>query len=130
MINLTGFLLCISTISIVILVTCFNAAASTKPATSSKNSFTAYVRDPKRFAAIQLKISDFVFCDVSLAFPIRAKDLIYRMTLDEKLRQLGDLAYVVPRLGLHVYGGVLRHFAACPILVARKTLLLAHVSTN
>lgn len=48
-------------------------------------------------------MSDFSFCDSSLSYKERAKDLVKRMTLQEKVLQLGDLAYGVPRLGLPKY---------------------------
>ncbi|PIA36575.1 hypothetical protein AQUCO_03300044v1 [Aquilegia coerulea] len=43
------------------------------------------------------------FCDKSLPFEVRSKELIDRMTLDEKIGQLGDIALGVPRLGLPPY---------------------------
>ncbi|XP_021595118.2 probable beta-D-xylosidase 5 [Manihot esculenta] len=48
-------------------------------------------------------MSKFAFCDSSLSYDVRARDLVNHMTLHEKVRQLGDLAYGVPRLGLPKY---------------------------
>ncbi|ESR62894.1 hypothetical protein CICLE_v10018058mg, partial [Citrus x clementina] len=67
------------------------------------NKTFTYVCDPARFAELKLKLSDFTFCDAKLPYPVRAKDLVDRMTLAEKVQQLGDLAYGVPRLGLPLY---------------------------
>ncbi|XP_021686167.2 probable beta-D-xylosidase 5 [Hevea brasiliensis] len=48
-------------------------------------------------------MSNFAFCDSSLSYDVRAKDLVNHMTLHEKVKQLGDNAYGVPRLGLPKY---------------------------
>ncbi|XP_010046160.3 probable beta-D-xylosidase 5 [Eucalyptus grandis] len=48
-------------------------------------------------------MSSFSFCDASLTYEERAKDLVKRMVLHEKVRQLGNGAYGVPRLGLPKY---------------------------
>ncbi|XP_059639117.1 probable beta-D-xylosidase 5 [Cornus florida] len=48
-------------------------------------------------------MKDFAFCDKSLPYDVRVKDLIDRMTLLEKVRQIGDTAYGVSRLGLPRY---------------------------
>ncbi|XP_012072480.1 probable beta-D-xylosidase 5 [Jatropha curcas] len=74
----------------------------TSDATPAGSNFT-YVCDPSRYTALKLNVSDFVFCDKSLPYVVRAKDLVNRMTLQEKVQQLGDLAYGVPRLGLPKY---------------------------
>ncbi len=63
----------------------------------------SYVCDPSRYSDLGLDVSTFAFCDKSLPFDVRAKDLVDRMTLHEKVNQLGDLAYGVPRLGLPKY---------------------------
>lgn len=66
------------------------------------NNFT-FVCDPSRYANLGLDLSSFHFCDSSLSFPERAKDLVDRMTLSEKVAQLGDRAAGVDRLGLPPY---------------------------
>ncbi|KAK2642778.1 hypothetical protein Ddye_024541 [Dipteronia dyeriana] len=71
-------------------------------ATPSGSNFT-YVCDPSRFDQLGLDVSSFGYCDKSLPYNLRAKDLVDRMTLAEKVRQLGNLAYGVPRLGLPKY---------------------------
>ncbi|XP_052206829.1 probable beta-D-xylosidase 5 [Diospyros lotus] len=48
-------------------------------------------------------MEDFGFCDSSLPYPVRVKDLVDRMTLQEKAQQLGDTATGVPRIGLPAY---------------------------
>ncbi|KAI6703474.1 hypothetical protein NL676_012610 [Syzygium grande] len=70
---------------------------------SSRNSNYTHVCDASRYAKLGLNMSDFSFCDSSLSYKERAKDLVKRMTLQEKVLQLGDLAYGVPRLGLPKY---------------------------
>ncbi|XAR72445.1 Non-reducing end alpha-L-arabinofuranosidase, partial [Bertholletia excelsa] len=71
--------------------------------TSSTNVNVTYVCDPSRFADLGLDIKQYGFCDKSLSFDARAKDLVDRMTLEEKVQQLGDTAYGVSRLGLPMY---------------------------
>ncbi|XP_016899142.1 beta-xylosidase/alpha-L-arabinofuranosidase 1-like [Cucumis melo] len=66
------------------------------------NNFT-FVCDPSRYDNLGLDVSSFGFCDSSLSFPERAKDLIDRMTLSEKVAQLGHGASGVGRLGLPPY---------------------------
>ncbi len=41
--------------------------------------------------------------DLSLSFEARAKDLVSRMTLDEKVSQMKDVAPAIPRLGVPAY---------------------------
>ncbi|KAM7280149.1 hypothetical protein ACFE04_007283 [Oxalis oulophora] len=45
-------------------------------------------------------MADFVYCEKSLPFEVRAKDLVDRMTLPEKVVQVGNQADGVPRIGL------------------------------
>ncbi|OVA13542.1 WD40 repeat [Macleaya cordata] len=61
------------------------------------------VCEPKRFSNLGLKMTNYPFCDKSLPFDIRAKDLVDSMTLAEKALQLGDQAPGVPRIGLPMY---------------------------
>ncbi|KAJ0103629.1 hypothetical protein Patl1_04210 [Pistacia atlantica] len=68
--------------------------------TSSNSTF---VCDPARFAELKLEMSSFAFCDKSLPFAVRVKDLVDQMTLEEKVQQLGNLASGVPRIGLPSY---------------------------
>ncbi|KAJ0017073.1 hypothetical protein Pint_10024 [Pistacia integerrima] len=70
--------------------------------TPSSSAFT-FVCDPARFDQLQLKITSFAFCDSSLPYPVRAKDLVDQMTLAEKVQQLGNKAAGVQRLGLPPY---------------------------
>ncbi|KAL2244693.1 beta-xylosidase/alpha-L-arabinofuranosidase 1-like [Sesamum indicum] len=62
-----------------------------------------HVCDPSRFSDLGLNIKHFAFCDSSLSYDVRVKDLIDRMTLNEKSAQIGDTAYGVPRIGLPKY---------------------------
>ena len=69
----------------------------------SSGSNITYICDPSRYAKLGLNISTFTFCDKKLSYNVRAKDLVSQMTLYEKVRQLGNSAYGVPRLGLPEY---------------------------
>ncbi|CAK9181727.1 unnamed protein product [Ilex paraguariensis] len=62
-----------------------------------------HVCDASRFADLGLDMKDFAFCDSSLSYEIRVKDLIDRMTLAEKVQQIGDTALGVARIGLPKY---------------------------
>ncbi|KAG9441258.1 hypothetical protein H6P81_017112 [Aristolochia fimbriata] len=77
-------------------------SSSLSSSISAKRNFT-YVCDAARFAKMGLDVKDFGFCDKSLSYEIRAKDLIDRMTLADKVLNLGDQAYGVERLGLPPY---------------------------
>ncbi|KAF2305394.1 hypothetical protein GH714_004903 [Hevea brasiliensis] len=68
----------------------------------SGSNFT-FVCDRSRYTSLGLNMSNFAFCDSSLSYDVRAKDLVNHMTLHEKVKQLGDNAYGVPRLGLPKY---------------------------
>ncbi|XP_068639559.1 probable beta-D-xylosidase 5 [Aristolochia californica] len=50
-----------------------------------------------------LDVKTLGFCDKSLSYETRSKDLVDRMTLAEKVLQLGDQAHGVDRLGLPPY---------------------------
>ncbi|KAF8392684.1 hypothetical protein HHK36_023033 [Tetracentron sinense] len=82
----------------------FDESPSPSPSSTPKikSNFT-YVCDPSRFDDLGLDITTFSYCDTSLPFTVRAKDLVDQMTLSEKVRQIGDLAYGVPRIGLPKY---------------------------
>ncbi|KAL5710987.1 xylan 1,4-beta-xylosidase [Ranunculus cassubicifolius] len=43
------------------------------------------------------------YCDKNLSYKDRAKDLVHRLTLDEKVHQIGDNATGVPRLNIPQY---------------------------
>lgn len=62
-----------------------------------------YVCDESRFAALGLDMKDFHYCDSSSPYEVRAKDLVDRMTLSEKVMQTGDQASGVERIGLPKY---------------------------
>ncbi|XP_060185167.1 beta-xylosidase/alpha-L-arabinofuranosidase 1-like [Lycium barbarum] len=64
---------------------------------------TRRVCDKSRFAKLGLDMNDFTYCNKSLPYVVRVKDLIDRMTLSEKARQIGDTAYGVARIGLPKY---------------------------
>ncbi|KAF8392689.1 hypothetical protein HHK36_023038 [Tetracentron sinense] len=82
----------------------FDESPSPSPSSTPKikSNFT-YVIDPSRFDDLGLDITTFSYCDTSLPFTVRAKDLVDQMTLSEKVQQIGDLAYGVPRIGLPKY---------------------------
>ncbi|KAJ6377920.1 hypothetical protein OIU78_028195 [Salix suchowensis] len=71
-------------------------------ATPTGSNFT-FVCDPARYSSLGLEASNFAFCDTSLSYEVRAMDLVNQMTLTEKVHQLGNKAYGVPRLGLAAY---------------------------
>ncbi|XP_022764445.1 beta-xylosidase/alpha-L-arabinofuranosidase 1-like [Durio zibethinus] len=52
---------------------------------------------------MNLTMSEFAYCDKSLPYEVRAKDLVDRMTLPEKVKQMGDNATGVLRIGLPAY---------------------------
>ncbi|XP_038680677.1 probable beta-D-xylosidase 5 [Tripterygium wilfordii] len=62
-----------------------------------------HVCHPARFAELGLNMADFLYCDKSLPFEVRAKDLVDRMTLSEKVQQMGNKATGAPRIGLLKY---------------------------
>jgi beta-D-xylosidase 4 len=49
------------------------------------------------------EMSQFPFCDASLSHENRTKDFISRLTLQEKVQQLGNHAAGVSRLGVPAY---------------------------
>ncbi|KAJ9168829.1 hypothetical protein P3X46_020313 [Hevea brasiliensis] len=71
-------------------------------ATPTGSNFT-FICDPLRKAQIGIDMSTFAFCDKKLPYPARARDLVGRMTLSEKVTQLGNNATALPRLGLTRY---------------------------
>ncbi|XP_058111023.1 probable beta-D-xylosidase 5 [Magnolia sinica] len=68
----------------------------------ASSNFT-HVCDSSRFASLGLHMAEFAYCDKSLPYSIRAKDLVDSMTISEKVAQLGNKAYGVARLGLPMY---------------------------
>ncbi|KAK7825634.1 putative beta-d-xylosidase 2 [Quercus suber] len=69
---------------------------------ATHRNFT-YVCDPARYAQLGLDVKSLPFCDKKLSYQVRARDLVRQMTLYEKVRQLGNHAYGVPRLGIPEY---------------------------
>ncbi|XP_015900127.2 probable beta-D-xylosidase 5 [Ziziphus jujuba] len=63
----------------------------------------SHVCNPSRFMKLGLEMSKFVYCDSSLPYEVRAKDLVDRMTLAEKVQQMGNNAQGVARIGLPKY---------------------------
>nr|CAB3476988.1 unnamed protein product [Digitaria exilis] len=61
------------------------------------------VCDPARFASLGLDMSRFRYCDASLPYGDRVRDLVGQLTLDEKVGNLGDRADGAPRVGLPHY---------------------------
>ncbi|KAL7211477.1 hypothetical protein ACSBR2_014359 [Camellia fascicularis] len=76
-----------------------NLLISTNPAFKNYT----HVCHSSRFQELGLSINEFLYCDSSISYDIRVKDLIDRMTLEEKVQQIGDTALGVDRLGLPKY---------------------------
>ncbi|XP_073126538.1 probable beta-D-xylosidase 5 [Henckelia pumila] len=74
-----------------------------KDSMSTVNGNYTHVCDAMRFFELGLNVKDFAYCDTSLPYEVRVKDLIDRMTLSEKVNQIGDTAYGVTRIGLPAY---------------------------
>lgn len=74
-------------------------------AASSSNSPSNVFRvcSAQRFADLGLDISTFPYCDQSLSYYERAKDIVSSMSLAEKVQQLGNKAQGVPRIGIPPY---------------------------
>lgn len=72
------------------------------PITTNGGNYTR-VCDPARFAAAGLDMAGFPYCDASLPYADRVRDLVGRMTLEEKVANLGDRAGGAPRVGLPGY---------------------------
>ncbi|XP_038711090.1 probable beta-D-xylosidase 5 isoform X1 [Tripterygium wilfordii] len=87
------------------------AFASARPSKTIQEDLAApsadqgptHVCHASRFADLGLDMADYIYCDSSLPFDVRAKDLVDRMTLNEKVEQVGNLATGVPRIGLLKY---------------------------
>ena len=63
----------------------------------------SHVCDPARFAALGFDMKDFVYCNSSLPYDVRVKDLLDRMTLEEKATNVIYKAAGVERIGLPPY---------------------------
>ncbi|KAM1213282.1 hypothetical protein PS2_004713 [Malus domestica] len=102
-INIFNFLVCFSIASFVISSNARRVLDSKNVDGNNGGSNFTHVCDPSRFSDLGLDVSTFGFCDSKLSYDDRAKDLVDRMTLAEKVRQLGNSAKGVPRLGLPKY---------------------------
>lgn len=72
-------------------------------ATSEYVSKAFHVCNPDRFTSLGLDISAFPYCNESLPYYERAKDLVGSMSLKEKVAQLGNKAKGALRIGLPPY---------------------------
>lgn len=72
------------------------------PITTNGRNYTK-VCDPARFAALGLDMAGFRYCDASLPYADRVRDLVGRLTLEEKVSSLGDRSEGAPRVGLPPY---------------------------
>ncbi|KAL5203914.1 hypothetical protein ABZP36_008785 [Zizania latifolia] len=61
------------------------------------------VCEPTRFAALGLNMTVFQYCNTSLSYADRVRDLIGWMTVEEKVGGLGDWTAGAPRIGLPAY---------------------------
>lgn len=103
---MANFCVIISTITLVALFLTSNDALPTADVNDTPYALTrnyTYVCDPSRFNDLGMDMSSFAYCDLSLPYDTRVKDLIDRMTLQEKVQQVGDTATGVPRIGLPKY---------------------------
>ncbi|EEE54394.1 hypothetical protein OsJ_01415 [Oryza sativa Japonica Group] len=91
------------------------------PITTNGGNYTR-VCDPARFAAAGLDMAGFPYCDASLPYADRVRDLVGRMTLEEKVANLGDRAGGAPRVGLPRYCGGGRRCTACPTSARRDVV--------
>ncbi|CAD6336701.1 unnamed protein product [Miscanthus lutarioriparius] len=81
-------------------------ASSSTTTTVNVTSFgKAYTKvcDADRFAEMGLNMSAFPYCDASLPYADRVRDLIGWMTVEEKVGNLGDISHGAPRIGLPPY---------------------------
>lgn len=61
------------------------------------------VCDATRFAGLGLNMTEFRYCHASLPYADRVRDLIGRMTVEEKVGALGDWTDGAARIGLPAY---------------------------
>ncbi|XP_006663680.1 probable beta-D-xylosidase 2 [Oryza brachyantha] len=91
---------------LVALASLFSTAASTRTLlddTATAPQVYTKVCDAARFAGLGLNMTEFRYCDASLPYADRVRDLIGRMTVEEKVGALGDWTDGAARLGLPVY---------------------------
>ncbi|RRT70931.1 hypothetical protein B296_00022296 [Ensete ventricosum] len=86
----------------------FLSVAATIAAVSYADDFPPpydfkHVCDPGRYKKLNLSVDKFAFCDKSLPYRARAKNLVDSLTLQEKVTLLGNQNSDVPRLGLPRY---------------------------
>ncbi|KAJ8623523.1 hypothetical protein MRB53_032052 [Persea americana] len=83
----------------------FSNLLSISIAAASSNSPSNVFRvcSAQRFADLGLDISTFPYCDRSLSYYERARDIVSSMSLAEKVQQLGNKAQGVPRIGIPPY---------------------------
>ncbi|XXG84666.1 hypothetical protein AAC387_Pa10g2133 [Persea americana] len=83
----------------------FSNLLSISIAAASSNSPSNVFRvcSAQRFAGLGLDISTFPYCDRSLSYYERARDIVSSMSLAEKVQQLGNKAQGVPRIGIPPY---------------------------
>ncbi|KAH7683511.1 Xylan 1,4-beta-xylosidase protein [Dioscorea alata] len=65
-------------------------------------SFSVQSAEPP-FSCASIPSKNYNFCNAKLSIQQRVDDLISKLTLDEKISQLGDIAPAIPRLGIPAY---------------------------
>lgn len=65
-------------------------------------SFSVQSAEPP-FSCASIPSKNYNFCNAKLSIEQRVADLISKLTLDEKISQLGDIAPAIPRLGIPAY---------------------------
>ncbi|EOY06887.1 Glycosyl hydrolase family protein [Theobroma cacao] len=101
MANKTLFMLLLSHI-----ILCFSIVFSNLDVSVAEDGLPKFghVCDPARFEMLGLNMDEFAYCDKSLPYDVRAKDLVDSMSLVEKAEQMGDNTSVgIPRIGLPPY---------------------------
>ena len=90
---------------LLIFVACIFVADTARTALANVTESGRFNRvcDPARFAKFGLNMKEFPYCNSSLPYHVRAKNLVDQMTLSEKVSQLGDQAFGVARIGLPQY---------------------------
>ena len=111
---------------LLIFVACIFVADTARTALANVTESGRFNRvcDPARFAKFGLNMKEFPYCNSSLPYHVRAKNLVDQMTLSEKVSQLGDQAFGVARIGRLSTSGGRRRFMVWPMVVMAPSLMM------